>query len=82
MMEYDSIDVSEDITTTKIGGECIICHHQYFTGLDFQFQPKVCDDCHNMTQKYMSFNDVAIVNIRRNDYMIDFWSINKSEAVR
>ena len=30
----------------------------------------------------MSFNDAAIVNIRRNDYMIDFWSINKSEAVR
>ena len=30
----------------------------------------------------MSFNDVAIANIKRNDYMIDFWSINKSEAVR
>ena len=34
----------------------------------------------NMTQKYMNFNDVTVVNIGRNDYMIHFWSINKSDS--
>ena len=37
-------------------------------GINFRFQPKVCNDCQDMTQKSMSFNDVAIVSIRGNDY--------------
>lgn len=34
-----------------------------------------------MTQKYTSFNDLAIVTAGRNDYRIRLWGMTKSEAV-
>ena len=34
-----------------------------------------------MTQKSWSFNDVATVTIRENDYWIHFWFMTKSEAM-
>ena len=41
----------------------------------------MCDRCHDMTQKCMSFNDFAIAAFRRNDYINNFWFMIKSEAV-
>ena len=35
-----------------------------------------------MIQKSVSFNDVAIVTIGRNDYRIHFWGINKKAMNR
>ena len=35
----------------KLMGGCIICNFWYFLGINFRFQPKVCNGCHNMTQK-------------------------------
>ena len=32
-------------------------------------------------QKAMNFNDVAIVSIKRNDYRIHLWYMNKDEAI-
>ena len=29
----------------------------------------------------MSFNDVAIVSVKRNDYRIHFWYISKDKAI-
>ena len=29
----------------------------------------------------MSFNDVAVVSIKGNDYRIDFWYMNKNDAI-
>ena len=53
MLEYDRIDVPEgiDINKTDETRECIICHYWYFFKINFRFQPKVYDDCHDMTQK-------------------------------
>ena len=50
--------------------------------MNFRFQPKVCNGFHDMIQKSMSFNDVAIVTIGRNDYRIHFWGINKKVTNR
>ena len=74
MLEYDRIHVSEGINTNKTGGsrERMICHYWYFLRINFRFQPKVYNGFHFMTQKSMSFTDVAIVNVRRNDYRIHF----------
>ena len=33
------------------------------------------------TLKAMSFNDVAIVSVRRYDYGIHFWYMNKDKAI-
>ena len=61
-------DLSEDIDINKTGGlhEWIIFHFWYFLSIDFRFQTKVWNGSHNMAQKSMSSNDVAIVTVERN----------------
>ena len=83
MLEYCRIDFSEGINTNKTTNscECIICHYWHFFRLNFRFQPKLYDSCHNMPQKSMSFNNVAIITDGRNDYRIHFCGMNKCEAV-
>ena len=83
MLEYDRIDISEVIDVNKINvlRECIICYPWYFFVINFIFQSKVCDDCHNLMQKAISFNDAAIVSVKQNDYRIHFLYISKDEAI-
>ena len=33
-------------------------------------------------QKAMSFNNVAIVYVKRNDYRIHFWYMSKDDAIK
>ena len=40
----------------------------YFIEINFIFQPKVCNGCHNTTQKSMRLSDVVIVTVGRNDF--------------
>ena len=65
MSAYDRIGISEGIDTNKTGCscECIICHYTYVIGINFRFQPKVWDGCHDMTQKFMSFSEITIVTV-------------------
>ena len=42
----------------------------------------VCNGCHNLMQKAMSFNDVAIVYVKGNTYRIHFWYMSKDDAIR
>ena len=37
--------------------------------------------CHNLLQKAVSFNDVALVFVNRNDYRHKFWNNSKTETV-
>ena len=58
MLEYHRIDESEGIDVNKTNGlleECIICHYWYFLQINFGFQRKVCDRCHDLIQKVISF---------------------------
>ena len=73
----------EGIDVNKINGlcECIIYHYCYFLEINFRFQPKVCNSFHNLKQKAMSFNHVAIVSVKGNDYRIRFSYMNKDEAI-
>ena len=36
---------------------------------------------HDLMQKAMSFNDVAIVSVKGNYYWIYFWYINRDDAI-
>ena len=36
--------------------------YQYLLEINFRFQPKVCNGCHGLMQKVMSFYDVAIIS--------------------
>ena len=83
MLEYDRIDISEgiDINKTSASKKCDICHYWYFLNKNFSYEPYLCNGCHDLMQKAMSFNNVAIVSIKGNDYRIHFWYMSKDEAI-
>ena len=66
MLEYDRIDISEGIfvNETSASKECDICHYWYFKEIGFKHEPYLCNDCHDLTQKAMSFNDVTIIYVK------------------
>ena len=65
MPEYDRIDISEgiDVNKTSASKECDICYFWYFKDIGFRYGPYLCNGCHDLMQKGMSFNDVAIVYV-------------------
>ena len=70
ILEQNRIDISEgiDINKTSISKECDICHYWQF--LSFSYEPYLCNGCHDLMQKAMNFNDIAIVSAQRSDYGI------------
>ena len=83
MLEYDRIDISEgiDIDKTNKSKEYNICHYWYCLDKKFNYEKYLCNGCHDLMQKAMSFNDVAIVSIIGNDYRIHFWYMSKNDAI-
>ena len=71
---FDRIDMSE-------GLECIVCHYWYFIDKNFRVDPKVCNGCHDIIQKAVNVNDVAIVTVKGNDYTGHSLYNSKDEAI-
>ena len=71
MVEYVRIGISEgiDVNKTNASKECNICH---FCHKGFKYESYVCNGCHDLMQKAMNFNDIAIVSIKGIDYRIHF----------
>ena len=82
MLEYHRIDILEEIDVNKINAlkKCDICHYWYFKDIDFKYEPYPCNGCHDLMQKAMSFNDVAIVYVKGTTYRINFWYVSKNDA--
>ena len=83
MPEYDRIDISEgiDINKTNASKECDIFHYWYFLDKKFNYEPYLSNGRHDIMQKAINFNDVAIVSIKGNDYSIHFWYMSKDDAI-
>ena len=83
MLEYDRIDISERMDINKINAskECDICHYWYFLDKKFNYEPYLCNGCHDLMQKAMNLNDVAIVSIKGNDYRIHFLYMSINDAI-
>ena len=84
MLEYDRKDFSEglDINKTSASKKCNICHYWYLLDKNFSYAPYLCNGCHDLMQKAMNFNHVAIISIKANDYRIHFWYMRKDEVIR
>ena len=83
MLEFDRIDISEeiDVNKTSASKECDICHHWYFKDIGFKYGPYLCNVCHNLMQKAMSFNNVAVVYVKGSAYRIHFLYMRKDHAI-
>ena len=83
MLEYERIDLSEEIDANKTNKpkEFDTSHSWYFLDKNFKYEPYLCNGCPNLMQKAMSFNDVAIVSIKESDYRIHFCYMSKDNAI-
>ena len=74
MLEHNRFDISEgiDVNKTSASRERDICDYWYFKNIGFKYEPYLCNGCHDLTQKVMSFNDVAITYLQGSVYRIHF----------
>ena len=71
MLEYERTDILEGIDVNKINlsKKCDICHYWYFKNIGFKCELYFCNGCHDLMQKAISLNKIAIVYIKGNAYM-------------
>ena len=83
MLENGRIDISEGINVNKtnLSKECDIGQYWYFKDIGFKYEVYLCNGCHNLIQKAISFNNVAIVYVKGNAYRIHFWYMSKDDAI-
>ena len=84
MLEYDMIDALEGIDVNETNASKDICHYWYVLDKGFNYEPYVCNGCHDLMQEAMNFNDVAIVaivSVKESDYRIYFWYMTKNDAI-
>ena len=66
---------------TNLLKECDTCHYWYFKDTGFTCEPYLCNGCHDLMQKAMTFNKVAIVYVKGNTYRSHFWCMSKDNAI-
>ena len=49
--------------------------------IGFRYEPYLCNGCHDLMQKSMSFNNVGIVYVKGSAYRIHFWYMSKDDAI-
>ena len=83
MLKYKRIDISEriDINKTNLSKECDICHYWYFKDIGFKYEKYLCNGCHDLMQKAMSFSNVTIVYVKENAYRTHFLYRSKDDAI-
>ena len=82
MLEYDRIDISEeiDVDMSDKSKECMLCHYWYFLNKTFSYGPYLYDGCYNIVQKSIKFKNIAIVHLRESAYGIYFLYMSKRKA--
>ena len=84
MLEYDRIDNSEAIDSTRnklVSKECWLCCFWYFIDKNFNFDDRLCDGCYDMDIKAVSINNLAIVYVGDKVYRINFAFISKDDTI-
>ena len=81
MLEYKDISEGINVNKTNLSKECDICHYWYCKNIGFKYEPYLCNGCHDLMQKAMSFNNIAIVYVKGSAYRINFWYMSKDDAI-
>ena len=74
MLEYERIDVSEGIDVNKSSDKsrkCELFHFWYFLDKNFNYQRFYCNNCHDMSMKAVSINNLAVIYSKENAYRIN-----------
>ena len=79
-VRYGRIDVSEGIVVNKtnVSNKCDVCHYCYVKDIGFKYEPNLCNGCHDLMQKAITFNGVTIASVKGSDYSIHIWYMSKN----
>ena len=61
--------------------KCDISHYWYFKDTGFKYETNLCNGCHDLMQKTMSFNNIAMVYVKGSAFKIHFWYMSKDDAI-
>ena len=75
-----SYEIISGYNNKKEGIKCIICNHYYFKDC-FNYQPYVCDKCHDFSLTVMDLSDFLLLNIKGDDYRVYITNIDKKETI-
>ena len=83
MLQYEKIDVSEGIDTTKTSAskKYILCHYWYFKDVGFRFELHVCNKCHDVLMTVYELKNTALINVTGVNFRCILWSISRDEAI-
>ena len=74
-----SYEKNSGYNKNKEGVKCMVCNHYYFNN-KFDYQPYVCNKCHDFSMTIMDLSDFFILNIKNNDCRVYISNIDKKEA--
>ena len=77
MISYEKIT---GYNNDKKGVKCMVCNHYYFNE-KFDYQPNVCNDCHDFSMTVIDLSEFFIPNIKSVDYRVYISGIDKKEAI-
>ena len=83
MLQYEKIDVSEGIDTTKTSAskKYILCHYWYFKDVGFRFELHICNKCHDVLMTVYELKNTALINVKGVNFRCILWSISRDEAI-
>ena len=78
MLQYDRIDVLEeiDISKTSKSKKCMLCHYWCFKDVVYKFPPHFCNGCHAVSMMALELKNIAILNTNGVDYRCILWGIS------
>ena len=83
MLQYERIDVSEEIDLNKSDKpkDCMICYYWYFKDIGYKYEPHVCNGCHDLSMVVYNLNDFMILNIKGVDSRCYVLDMSKNDAI-
>ena len=52
-----------------------------FSGLNYKFEPEVCNGCHDVSKIAYELQNIAILNVKGVDYRCVIWNMTINDAV-
>ena len=83
MLEYDRIDLFEEIDANKCedtSRKCGLCQYYYFVFKNFNYQRHLCDGCHDMSVKARSMQHLTIIYYGGCVFRVNFAFISKNDS--
>ena len=75
MISYEKI---VGYNKNKEGLKCMVCNHYYFKE-KFDYQPYVCNDCHDFSMNVVDLSNFFVLNIKDNDYRVYINNVHKKK---